>query len=40
MQFLSRENETEAAVVSVVANPSSAPALIALNIFNALNWKM
>ncbi len=31
--------ETEAAVVNGVANPSPAPALIALNIFNALIWK-
>ncbi len=30
---------TETAVMSGVANPSSAPALIALNIFNELNWK-
>ncbi len=33
------KNKTEAAVVSGVPNPSSAPALIALNIFNALNRK-
>ncbi len=39
MHFLSRENVTETAAVNGVANPSSAPALIALNIFNALNWK-
>ncbi len=38
MHFLSREIVTETAVVSAEANPSSAPALIALNIFNALNW--
>ncbi len=31
--------ETGAAVVNGVANPSPAPALIALNIFNALIWK-
>ncbi len=29
----------EAAVVNGVANPSPAPALTALNIFNALIWK-
>ncbi len=39
MHFLSREIVTETAVVSAVAYPSLAPALIALNIFNALNWK-
>ncbi len=39
MHFLSREIVTETAVVSAVANPSPAPALIALNIFNVLNWK-
>ncbi len=39
MHFLSREKGTESAVVSGVANPSPAPALIALNIFNALNGK-
>ncbi len=39
MHFLSREKVTETAVVSGVANLSSAPALIALNIFYALNWK-
>ncbi len=36
MQFLSRKKETEAAVVSGVANPSSAPVLTVLNIFNAV----
>ncbi len=40
MHFLSREIVTEAAVVSAVVNPSPAPALIALNIFNALNWQI
>ncbi len=39
MHFLSREKVTETAVLSGVAKPSSAPALIALNIFNALTWK-
>ncbi len=39
MHFLSREKVTETAVVNEVANLSPAPALIALNIFNALNWK-
>ncbi len=40
MHFLSREKVTETAVVvSGVANPSSAPVLIELNIFNTLNWK-
>ncbi len=34
-----QEKETEAAVVNGVANPSPAPALIALNIFAALIWK-
>ncbi len=38
MHFLSREKVTETAVVSGVANPSSAPVLITLNIFNELNW--
>ncbi len=33
------KKETEAAVVNGVANPSPAPALIVLNIFNALIWK-
>ncbi len=37
MHFLSREIVTETAVVS--AKPSPAPVLIALNIFNVLNWK-
>ncbi len=35
-QYLSRKNEAEAAVVSGVANPIPAPALTALNIFNAV----
>ncbi len=39
MHFLARKKETEAAAVSGVANTSPAPALTALNIFNALNWK-
>ncbi len=39
MHFLSSEIVTETAVVSVVANPSPGPVLIALNIFYALNWK-
>ncbi len=39
MNFLSREKVTETAVLNGVANPSSAPALIVLNIFNALNWE-
>ncbi len=34
-----QEKEKEAAVVNGVANPSPAPALIALNIFKALIWK-
>ncbi len=34
-----KKGETEAAVVNGVANPSPAPALIALNIFNRLIWK-
>ncbi len=38
-QLLSRKKKPEAAVVSAVANTSSAPVLIALNICNALNWK-
>ncbi len=38
-KFLARKKETEAAVVSGEANTSPAPALTALNIFNALNWK-
>ncbi len=43
--ILSRKKETEAAVVSGVANPSSTPALTVLNIFNTgkncclVNWK-
>ncbi len=37
MHFLSRETVTETAVVS--GDPGPAPALIALNILNALNWK-
>ncbi len=39
MHLLSREKVTETAVVNEVANPSPVPALIALNICNALNWK-
>ncbi len=39
MQSFSRKKETEAAVVNGVANPSPAPALIALNIYNPLIWK-
>ncbi len=34
--ILVKKKETEAAVMSEVANPSSAPALIALNMFNAV----
>ncbi len=33
------KKQTEAAFVSGVANRSPAPALTALNIFYALNWK-
>ncbi len=46
MHLLPGKKETEAAVVSGVANPCSAPALIALNIFIAVkldlkknNWQ-
>ncbi len=39
MHFLSKEKVTETAVLSGVANPSPTPALITLNIFNALNKK-
>ncbi len=36
---LSRKKQTETAVMSGVANLGSAPALTALNNFNALTWK-
>ncbi len=39
MHFLSIEKVIEAALVSAVANTSSAPAIIVLNIFNEFNWK-
>ncbi len=37
--LLLKKKETEVAAVSGVANPSPAPALTALNNFNALSWK-